>query len=446
MKKIISLSLCIALSALILCACGDNTKMNSREILSDDYTRSTDIEQTYNYKDGAIDSPSTYNEFKNEITDFELRYFRNSFKGNSDSMFVTAPINIVSELGILANGASKDSQTEILNAIGDDLKISSLNECMSYFLSRIQAVAEAEDEKIDELTGKKITSNYTSYVKLGQALVFNDTLDVKSKFLQANADFYGTDIYRINFSGENALQKINGAFEEYSSKTIDNLEGSDSLISILAADICDAWLDAYSQDDINEGVFKASSGDKTLNFLTSNESYMKTKTAQGIVKYTAKTPLKMLFIIPNEGTTLADYISNFTNLEYQNLFDSIDFTKKATAKIPEFSAESKNTANNVTTAVSNSGLYTLFTDDSTFANMTNSNEFVFNNMFEISPKLIVNASGIGGNTANDATQILGKRTTELDKAEITVEFNRPFIFMLVDNETNIPIYMGTVDF
>ena len=444
MKKILSLSLCIALSALTLCACGDNTQIGSKENLSGNYTRSTDVEQTYNFKDGAADSPSSYNEFKNEITDFELKLFRNSFKQNGGGVYVTSPVNVVAELGVLANGASKDSQAEIMNALGDDINLSSLNECMSYFLSRIQEVANLGNEKIDELTGKKITSDSTSYVKLKEALVFNDTLDVKSKFLQTNADYYGSDIFRIDFSDENSLLKLNNAFSDFSGKTVGSLDNSNSLISILGADICDTWLDAYSQDDISEGTFKASSGDKTVNFLTSNESYMRSDTAQGVVKYTSKTPLKMLFIIPNEGITLDEYISNFTNLEYQNLLGSIDITKSATAKIPEFSTESSE-AVSIKEAVSSSGLYTLFTEDSTFANLTNSTEFVFNDMYELSPKLTFNAAGIGGVSSNDATHILGKRTTKLEKCDTTLEFNRPFMFMIIDNETNIPVYMGTVE-
>lgn len=444
MKKILSLSLCIALSALTLCACGDNTQISSKENLSGNYTRSTDVEQTYNFKDGAADSPSSYNEFKNEITDFELKLFRNSFKQNGGGVYVTSPVNVVAELGVLANGASKDSQTEIMNALGDDINLSSLNECMSYFMSRIQEVANLGNEKIDELTGKKITSDSTSYVKLKEALVFNDTLDVKSKFLQTNADYYGSDIFRIDFSDENSLLKLNNAFSDFSGKTVGSLDNSNSLISILGADICDTWLDAYSQDDISEGIFKASSGDKTVNFLTSNESYMHSDTAQGVVKYTSKTPLKMLFIIPNEGITLDEYISNFTNLEYQNLLGSIDITKSATAKIPEFSTESSE-AVSIKEAVSSSGLYTLFTEDSTFANLTNSTEFVFNDMYELSPKLTFNAAGIGGVSSNDATHILGKRTTKLEKCDTTLEFNRPFMFMIIDNETNIPVYMGTVE-
>lgn len=444
MKKLLSLSLCIALSALTLCACGDNTQISSKENLSGNYTRSTDVEQTYNFKDGAADSPSSYNEFKNEITDFELRLFRNSYKQNSKGVYVTSPVNVVAELGVLANGATKDSQTEIMNALGDDINLSSLNECMSYFMSRIQEVANMGSEKIDELTGKKITSDSTSYVKLKEALVINDTLDVKSKFLQNNADYYGSDIFRIDFSDENSALKLNNAFSGFSGKAVGNLDNSNCLISILSADICDTWLNAYSQDDISEGVFKASSGDKTVNFLTSNESYMHTETAKGVVKYTSKTPLKMLFIMPDEGITLGEYISDFTNLEYQNLLESIDITKSATAKIPEFSTENQETIS-IKEAVSSSGLYTLFTEEATFASLTNSDEFVFNDMYEISPKLTFNAAGIGGVSSNDATRILGKRTTELETSDTVLEFNRPFMFMLIDNETNIPIYMGTVD-
>lgn len=444
MKKILSLSVCIALSALTLCACGDNTQISSKENLSGNYTRSTDVEQTYNFKDGAADSPSSYNEFKNEITDFELKLFRNSFKQNGGGVYVTSPVNVVAELGVLANGASKDSQTEIMNALGDDINLSSLNECMSYFMSRIQEVANLGSDKIDELTGKKITSDSTSYVRFKEALVFNDTLDVKSKFLQTNADYYGSDIFRINFSDENSLLKLNNAFKDFSDKAVGSLDNSNSLISILGADICDTWLDAYSQDDISEGTFKASSGEKTVNFLTSNESYMHTETAQGVVKYTSKTPLKMLFIMPEEGISLDEYISNFTNLEYQNLLGSIDITKSATAKIPEFSTES-NGATSIKETVSSSGLYTLFTEDSTFANLTNSTEFVFNDMYELSPKLTFNAAGIGGVSSNDATHILGKRTSELEKSDTTLEFNRPFMFMIIDNETSIPVYMGTVE-
>ena len=38
---------------------------------------------------------------------------------------------------------------------------------------------------------------------------------------------------------------------------------------------------------------------------------------------------------------------------------------------------------------------------------------------------------------------LEKRTKELSKTDVTVEFNRPFMFVILDNESDIPLYMGT---
>ena len=38
---------------------------------------------------------------------------------------------------------------------------------------------------------------------------------------------------------------------------------------------------------------------------------------------------------------------------------------------------------------------------------------------------------------------LEKRTQKLADTDVTVEFNRPFMFVILDNESDIPLYMGT---
>ncbi len=445
--KSISLTLCVLLSAALMSACSDDTQLSDKEILSNNYTRSTDVEETYNYSDGATDAPSTYTTYSSEITDFELKLFRNYYKNRNDSSgsFVTAPVNTALQLGLAANGASGDTQKEIINALGDDLTLDIINQCSSYFKSRIQSVANESSDKIDELTGKPITSDSTSYVKLTNSFVFNDISDVKTKFLQSNADYYGSDIFRIDFTDENAVLKLNGYLNDYAENAFDSLSSNDSMFSVTASDICDTWLNAYAQTDITEGTFNSSTGETTVNFMTSNESYMQTSSASGIVKYMSKTPLKLVLVMPEENTTLDEYITNFTNLEYTKLLKSIDITKKATAKIPEFSISSGSSAEEITTDATSSGLYTLFTDDAAFSSLTNSNSFLFNNMYEIFPKVTVNAAGIGGKEANEASKVLSKRTTELDEIDTAIEFNRPFIFMVIDNESSIPLYIGTVD-
>lgn len=445
--KSVSLALCVIAGATLMSACGDNTVMNEDETLSGKYTRTEDVSTTYNFNDGVEDVPITYNTYTNEITDYELKLFRNIYKNRAEKSgsFVTAPVNAVLQLGLVANGMSNDNQKEFIRAVADDLKLDAINQCSSYFKSRIQAVANIDNEEYDKLAGKKISSDSTSYVKLNNTLVFNNNSDVKKKFLQTNADYYSTDIYRIDFANDNSLVKLNNALADYSDEAFAELNNEDRMFSVTASDICDKWLEAYAKSDISEGVFNSSNGEAKVNYLTSNESYMHTDNAVGIVKYMSKTPLKLVMIMPDEKLSLDEYIGKLTNAEYTALFDSIDIRKKATAKIPEFAVNSGKAAVSHKDAVTSSGLYTLFTEDAKFSVMTSSDGFMFNDMYEVAPQVTVNAAGIGGKSSNDASAVMSERTKKLDKTDVSVEFNRPFVFMVIDNESSIPLYVGTVD-
>ena len=44
---------------------------------------------------------------------------------------------------------------------------------------------------------------------------------------------------------------------------------------------------------------------------------------------------------------------------------------------------------------------------------------------------------------NLSMEELEKRTQKLADTDVTVEFNRPFMFVILDNESDIPLYMGT---
>lgn len=448
MKRKLALILSLLITASSLCACGDPSQFSDSEKLSTDYTRSSSYEDTYNYSDGATSAPQSYNNYASTITNFELKFFRKYYSQLDDktNSFVLNPANTTLQLALFMNGATGDSKDEISLALGSDLTLDNINQCSSYFKSRLEAVSKTGDGEVDELSGKKQEATESEYIKLENNLFINDTTDVKTSFLKSNASYYGNDIFRFMFSDENALTKINSHFSSFTSKdTLTELDSKQTLISVTASDISDKWLEAYAESDIEKGTFKAESGDKEVNFMTSNEYLLKSDKAVGIIKYTSKNPLKLVLVMPNEGTSLEDYVADFTNLEYSTLLDSMDITKKVTAKIPEFSIKSEDTARPLSDALTESGLYTLFTEEATFGNISNSEDFMLNEMYEITPEFSVNASGIGGYGNEDTSAPVKERVKELEKTDTTVEFNRPFIFVLIDNESEIPVYIGTVN-
>lgn len=448
MKRKLALLLSLLITASSLCACGDPTQLSDDEKLSADYTRSSSYEDTYNYSDGATSAPQSYNTYSSSITNFELKFFRKYYSQLEDKneSFVLNPASTTLQIATIMNGATGDTKDEISLALGSDLTLDNINQCSSYFKSRLEAVSKLSSGEVDELSGKKQEASDTEYIKFENDLFFNDTSDVKTSFLKTNAEYYGSNIFRFMFSDENALTKINSQFSSFTAKNaISDLDSKNTLISITASDISDKWLESYAESDIEKGTFKSDSGDKEVNFMTSNEYMIKSDKAVGVIKYTSKNPLKLVLVMPNEGTSLEDYVADFTNLEYSTLVDSMDITKKVTAKIPEFSIKSKETAQPLSSALTESGLYSLFTEEATFGNITNSDDLVFNEMYEITPEISVSAAGIGGLGNEDTSATVKERTKELEETDETIEFNRPFIFLLIDNESEIPVYIGTVN-
>lgn len=442
MKKAIAVLMCLALVVCTFCACGDPTDFSDGEKLSKDYTRSTDPAESFNYNDGASSAPLSYNVYASSVSNFELRLFRNCFSQKSDrtKSSVFAPATVALQLSLLANGATGDTKDEIRMALGKDLTIDNINQCSSYFKSRMEAVSKTGSGEVDELSGKKTEESKSEYVRFGLNLFFNDISDVKTSFLQTNASYFENNVYRFLFSDENAVSKVNKSLTDFSSADLfESLNEKDSLFLVNACDMSDLWLDNYSKSDIEKGMFKSDSGDKSVNFMTSNESLIKTKNAKGIIKYTSKNPLKLMIVMPNEGLSLEDYVSDFNYTEFSDLLDSVDITKKVTAQIPEFSISSEEKPQPLSDALADSGLYKLFTDDVLFRNITHTDNFRLNEIYEITPEITVNASGI-----NSDSKIVEKRVKELEKTDETIKFDRPFIFLLIDNESSIPVYIGTV--
>ncbi len=438
MKKLLALIMCLCTATATMSACSSPNEFSGKEILSDNAERNEDIELTYNYNDGAISAPLSYTAYSSEIADFELKLFRSYYQNNTEKSFNYAPITTVANLGLLANGAADRAQTNIVKGLGDELTLEAVNQGSSYFISRIEAFNSDGETEVNGETKPK------AYVKLQNTLLFDDSVEVRKNFLQSNADYYSSDIFRFRFADEAALTKVNSGFAQFTNgNMLSSLDENNKLLCLGAVNIYDTWLNNYTQSDVSQGVFHSSDGDHDVNFMTSNESYLHTDKAQGIIKYTKGAPLKFIAIMPNEDISLDNYISSLTYPEYSALLESLDVKTSVSASIPEFSIKEGETAISLKDELSQCGLEDLFTKEIKLSNITFSNELFVNDILQLNPAVTVNATGISGTETIGTKAPAGNK--EITPAETKLEFNRPFIFMFADNESNIPVYMGVVD-
>ena len=171
MKKALSVALCLLMAGTVLTACSNPDEFSDTENLSLKYTRSDKTDDTFNYADGAKTAPSSYDTYSAKITDFELRLFRNRHKSGS---YVFCPANAVLNLEAMANGASGDTQEEITNALCSGVTLENMNQCASYFASRIQSVASSDKSPESSQSSEKDSEKNSdkSFVKqIGRAHV-----------------------------------------------------------------------------------------------------------------------------------------------------------------------------------------------------------------------------------------------------------------------------------
>ena len=434
-KQIISALMCAALLSTGLCACSSSDGFNKGEVLSSKYTRSKDAEKTYNYRDGAAEPPTAYNSYANLIMGYELKLFRN-YAAQSGGSFVFSPASNALSLSLIANGAKGDTLSEITLALGNDLSLENLNTCSSYFKSRLETVAEAENKKTGELSGKK--ADTSAFMRFDDALFINNNTDVKTAFLQSNADFYGAQAVRFDFAGD-AKSELDKLFN--SNKAADEipLDKDGSLVSADSVSFCDGWLAQYGADDLSQGKF----GGKDAVFMKSTESFIHSDAAQGIIKYTAKNPLKLVLIMPNENVKIDDYIKTFDTVEYMKLLESFNVTSNANASVPQFDISAKDKPEAMAEVMQKTGLYTLFSDKSDFGNLAHTKGVTLDGMYSLNNGFSLSKNGVSTASDKPADSALAQGSA-VKNGEKNAElvFNRPFIFMLIDNESNIPVYSG----
>ena len=412
------------LFALSLCACASPKEFSDDEKISAKYSRDKSAYAvTYNFSDGAEDPPASYNNFSLSAGELSLKLFAS--RAAEKTSFTISPVSAVLQLSMLSNAAGKDRRADIISALGGAATVDALNACSSYFKSRMETVSKKGPEKGD-----------WQQVKLSGAMLTEESVEVKSSFLQMVSDYYGYDVFRYDFNGEHAAEKLDDYLEDFTDGSGISLPKGSSLNTVSASEIKDSWLVPYAEADITKGSFNGDGGAREVEFLRSAESGVKSDKAVGIVKYAAKNPLKLVLVTSKDEKAFDEYLKSFDYSELKDLLGSIDITQKTTAVIPEFTVESDGKANALSAALGKCGFAELFRDKSGFPALSYTTQATLGEMYDIPPRFSLTRSGVNAEESETAEKSASVKTKE------TVTFDRPFIFMLVDNETDIPVTMG----
>lgn len=425
MKRVLCLVIALFL-LLSLFGCKDSSLLSSDANLKKDYDRS-DVVAEYDFFSETHTTPDNYNKYAEGGAEFAARLLSESIREGENT--VLSPVSVSAVLSVLANGASGKTSSEIRKAIAGGADTDLINICSHYLSERLPAF-----------------NNEEGYVNLANSLWFNDKFDVKSQFLQTATNYYDADIFRLDFAQEDVIGKVNGWVSEKTKGEIesilDELDKSSPAVVVNTALLEDVWATPYTETQMSEDVFHGAKGDTQAEFMTSQEYYVSTDFAEGFVKGFKNIPCKFAAFMPKGNEDIAEFANNLTGNRFMALIESQQPMERCLAKLPVFSVDSELELADILESV---GINAMFDPEKADFSNLSSTGGVYVNRVTQKAFIEVGPQGAKAGAATAAVLTYGSAPTDGEKEIKKIVFDKPFVFAIYDNESNIPVFMGVVN-
>lgn len=351
--------------------------------------------------------------------DFSVELFRRAAQKTRCKNTLIAPISVSMALAMTANGADGKTAEEMLAVLGDH----SVDELNAYF----------GNWQNDLLNDPRNTLRMANSIWIRDLEGF----EAKDAFLANNAKFYRSRVFKTPFNKVGVAQ-LNRWVEEKTDGMIPVLMEElrpDTMMVLVNALAFDAqWNEPYLDHNVHKETFTTLDGKtQPAKMMYSTESrYLEGEGAVGFLRPYAGSKYSFGAILPAEGT-FEKYVQNLTGEQLTALLQNKQSTV-VRARLPQFSNESSIILNDT---LKEMGMPSAF--DGGFGKMSNMDLLIG----EVLHKSVIEVTQSGTRAAAVTAVSMDKGTAPMVEPK-TVTLDRPFIYFILDNETNLPIFMGTV--
>lgn len=384
-----------------------------------------------------IEAVSVENEFCVDAADFAIALLQENMTDENENVMVS-PVSALTALAMTANGARGDTREQMLAVLSPNQSMDDLN-------SNIKKWADG------------LVSTDTASVKIANSVWFDDSagdITVNEIFLQRNALYYHADIYQTAFQDSTA-----GAINQWVSDKTDGMITNilnqippNTRMYLLNAVSFDArWEDMYWPNEVHERTFTNASGEKeTADMMDSREySYIEDENAVGFIK-PYREGYSFVALLPNEGMDTEEYIDTLSGEQFLNMIadagmDGIDILEVSLPKFEaEYEVELSDKLQNMGIADAFDGGKADFSGIAKLETGDNAENLIISGVHH---KTYIKVDELGTRAAatTDAWAATTDAAESLEPVIVYVRLNRPFVYAIVENETNIPIFIGVVN-
>jgi len=407
-------------------AAADTTTTGSQSVTSQNTTsknttsQNTNSQSTNSQNTSSKNPETTFKPISNDsievaTADFAVNLLKKTAKAGENNMI--SPVSVLTCLGMTANGTTlKEMQDTLFGG-------KSIEEFNTFYTD----------------FEKRITNPSKGVLTIANSAWLKNSFSVKDAFINTVESRYKSEVINAPFDNStvNAVndwvdKKTNGRIK----KLITDLDERTVMLLINTLYFDMEWQNQYSSYAVSENTFRAADGDVKAMFMTSAEEYfIKDINASGFVK-PYKGGFSFVGLLPDEGVTVEQYLNRLTG---KKLLEILNNKEKSGCRVslPKFKAAYSYF---LSEPLKNLGINAAFdTGKADFSKISDQGLYIS----EVIHKTTIEVNETG-TVASAATVVVAPA---LGYVEIKYElnFNRPFVYMIIDNQTNLPLFIGIMN-
>lgn len=335
-----------------------------------------------------------------------------------------SPDSILTAIAMVENGAAGKTLQEFEKALGG-ISVKSYSQYLSKLHKRI------------------MNSKLHTYSNSNSIWYKKGALTLKKSYKKKVASYFSAEVKAASFL-DRTVQKVNAWVSEKTNgkitKILDHLDASARILAINAVYLKGNWEKPYEVTKKYTFTSETGTKKKVPMLIGQETNYVNIAGAEGFVKYYSGRQLAFMALLPPKGTTLKQYVKGLTGKAlidgYQNR------TTKGVivnTRLPKFKYEY---FLSLKKPLQKLGMKQAFSSQANFSNMTSKAV----NIDDILHKTYIDLNK-DGTEAAAVTAIVMEASSAYDPERIVkqVYLNRPFLYVILDTQTGVPLFLGAIN-
>ena len=357
-------------------------------------------------------------------------------KANTGDDLILSPLSITYALGMLNNGAARQTQQEITQVLGGDSEASPLNDQGEMINDKcgVDAINEFCRKLLDEVGGL----DEQTRVSIANTIYMNQPYVLKPEFVQKANDYYDAQPETRDFHDGQTMDVINQWASDHTEGMIQEVLDEQSFDPDALSYLLNAiyfkgtWTDKFDKSMTLDEPFNGGADVPMMHrhddiVYTDNDVYQAVRLPYGNEAY------QMCIFLPRENKTTADVLAALKDGNGQ--WQLNNHPKEVDLKLPRFETE---TNQNLKTIMSDLGMPTAFdpfyADFSGFCDM----ETYISAMRQVA-KIKLDEEGTEA-AAVTIIEVTAGSAFEPDIKEFHA--NRPFLYIIFEQSTGVIFFIG----